>query len=765
MAMDTVSEFLSNLTHDIRHDCDDLNLPEDLVIGEQMHDFMSELQTLGFSLLKTLDTLSIDENAQKLLEKYVREIKRQSCKVAVIGQMKAGKSSFINALIGHENLLPSDVNPWTTVVTRLHFGISGMPEEGAEFSFFDENLWLQIAQGDTKLRSLVERFLPGFESARLTEQLEEMRTQAERRLGPQFHDLLGHSHWFDRITPDVIKRYVCAGSVWNAQSDQSAVGRFSDITETADIYFGRPPFAFPTTITDTPGTNDPFFVRDEITFRNLQNADIFIVVLTAQQAFSISDLALLRILQGLQKDRIIIFINRIDQLDDWKHDSQEIVEHVKYMLHREFPTINFPVIAGSALWGKMALPDKKNNHLAPDQNDLDADVKSPSTIKIDTGEVLTRDQARSELYLCSGIPEIAATLSKLMLLKSKNRGSVNKIASTLKLTSDSLLAVMSNKFHAIKSEMKRLDTHGDVPRLNAPELTQEQIRYQDLISKCTALQHSHYHELQQIQKFLIDSFRKKMSDIVVAFAQKECESLVATMQKRKNGKVWRCDTTKIRQSFEDEFLVVCQSAANHINTLQGRIIKQLRLVLQMVSVHVNDDFLNYKDISEGQPYLSTLALKHKLALDLDQSWWKMWAQKHSLDHWAQELDKLIKAEFFPMVERLVQSATSELKQRMDDANANLITMVQSIINIIEDKLSKLRHESEEQSNALAQYQTPSVNTGVRSQRRLELEQELTVVQNKVVTIERISKKLKDIMNQHNSQIENVRQSLAQIHSQ
>src|SRR3546814_15588565 len=52
---------------------------------------------------------------------------------------------------------------------------------------------------------------------------------------------------------------------------------------------------------DTPGTNDPFLVRDEITRRALENADIYIVVLTARQALSSADVALLRILRGDRK--------------------------------------------------------------------------------------------------------------------------------------------------------------------------------------------------------------------------------------------------------------------------------------------------------------------------------------------------------------------------------------------------------------------------------------------------------------------------------
>lgn len=52
--------------------------------------------------------------------------------VAILGQFKAGKSSFINSIIG-KNVLPVGVIPVTTVITRLQYG----RQEGAVVKFFD----------------------------------------------------------------------------------------------------------------------------------------------------------------------------------------------------------------------------------------------------------------------------------------------------------------------------------------------------------------------------------------------------------------------------------------------------------------------------------------------------------------------------------------------------------------------------------------------------------------------------------------------------
>ena len=51
--------------------------------------------------------------------------------IAILGQFKAGKSSFINSLVGRP-VLPVGVIPVTTVITRLHYG----PVERAMVSHF-----------------------------------------------------------------------------------------------------------------------------------------------------------------------------------------------------------------------------------------------------------------------------------------------------------------------------------------------------------------------------------------------------------------------------------------------------------------------------------------------------------------------------------------------------------------------------------------------------------------------------------------------------
>ncbi|MEL7333224.1 MAG: dynamin family protein, partial [Cyanobacteria bacterium J06560_2] len=67
------------------------------------------------------------------IEAASRNLRQGVFRLLVLGDMKRGKSTFLNALIG-ENLLPSDVNPCTALLTILRYG----PEKKMIVHFLDD---------------------------------------------------------------------------------------------------------------------------------------------------------------------------------------------------------------------------------------------------------------------------------------------------------------------------------------------------------------------------------------------------------------------------------------------------------------------------------------------------------------------------------------------------------------------------------------------------------------------------------------------------
>ncbi len=85
------------------------------------------IQTDRAALLQSVDVLSDlakrnqIEDLQVALAALSEKLERNRFNLAVLGQMKRGKSSFINALLGAE-ILPTGILPLTSVITRVTYG-------------------------------------------------------------------------------------------------------------------------------------------------------------------------------------------------------------------------------------------------------------------------------------------------------------------------------------------------------------------------------------------------------------------------------------------------------------------------------------------------------------------------------------------------------------------------------------------------------------------------------------------------------------------
>lgn len=362
-------------------------------------------------LRETLDTFesAIDRKSRQTVKALRERLDGWAAKVAVIGQVKAGKSTFLNAFINWHDFLPSDVNPWTTVVTNIRINVPGDPISGARFEFFDEKDWDEIVDGGSRVRALTEQLLPGFDTEVLRRQSDEMRERAQRRLGSNYHKLLGQHHDYDFLSTDLLQRYVCAGPGSDDGLEREALGRYASITKVANAYMRLPEFLVPAIITDTPGVNDPFLVRDEFTCRSLDKSDVFIVVLSAHQPLTDVDIALIRILAQQDSKDCIVFVNRIDELDDYDAEVQRVMDDVANRLRAAIPDIHFKMVAGSAWLADLALREGDGT----DEARAAADTEQLAAYLKARHGYVPKDRA-DRLLLASGLDEVKATLSSVI---------------------------------------------------------------------------------------------------------------------------------------------------------------------------------------------------------------------------------------------------------------------------------------------------------------------------------------------------------------
>jgi hypothetical protein len=187
-------------------------------------------------------------------------------------------------------------------------------------------------------------------------QLEEMREKSRQRLGKRFELLLGQEHDYGYVDPELVERYVCLGDdVDPTMEPDNGQGRFADITKSAELYLSQQGLVWPMCVRDTPGVNDTFLVREQITVNAIRSSRVCVVVLSAHQALSTVDMALIRMIANIRARDVIIFVNRVDELGDPVREIPEIRDSIRETLQAQNGPANATILFGSAHWATHAI--------------------------------------------------------------------------------------------------------------------------------------------------------------------------------------------------------------------------------------------------------------------------------------------------------------------------------------------------------------------------------------------------------------------------
>lgn len=629
-------------------------------IGADLHAMTGELTQLG-AQLQTL----LDASIAPVVGEALAAVKRQHNRIAVLGQIKAGKSSFVNALVQRPNLLPADVNPWTAVVTRLHFAVPGQPSNGALFTFFGQDEWKRFTTDGGRLKELAGRLIPGYDPEEVQRQLAATRQRAETRLGQHYHRLFGKDRWYDTVTPDVIERYVCLGQHIDEPQSELISGRYADITKTADLYFEAEPFACPATVIDTPGTNDPALIRDEITLDSIDDADVYVVVLTAQQPLTTADLALLRILHGLRKNRIVVFINRMDDISGIDTGSRAILDGVRAVLNSEFPATEIPIVTGSALWANSALEMETADLDQIWVPELIAYARSIGALgasepaSLSGRNAISRERLSEVLYACSGMPQMVEHISNLML-KGTHGYWLTELGSTLLAAAESMTNSARNEAATLNKFLKKPDAENRMTA-NHARATTEMERLRKIAVEMRQFQYTADDWLRRETSDTLNGLRVELEREVTRFAASQAAAIPAAWLRGHSVQPWRCDALPLRSLMEERVLNAFWEVGKLLVDTQRQAIPELR---RMLEAAVPDFVLQLSPTSLLNFNLtpSLTPLSKAVVFDLDDDWWQLWWRNaHSPAETARKIEDMIVAEFIPVAGELARSVETDLE--------------------------------------------------------------------------------------------------------
>ena len=639
----------------------------------------------------TLDNIedAVDRKSRDKFREIGGRLNDWAARVAVIGQVKAGKSTFLNAFIRQHDFLPSDINPWTSVVTNIRINMPEDPPMGASFEFFSEGDWDEIMHGSDKLRKLTEELLPGFDSETLSRQTEEMRERAQRRLGSHYHALLGTSHDYDFLSSDLLKRYVCAGPGSDEGLERQSLGRYAAITKVANVFMNMPEFQVPTIVTDTPGVNDPFLVRDEFTCRSLDKSDVFVVVLSAHQALTDVDIALIRMLAQQDNKDVMIFVNRIDELDDYKTQVPRVLEDVSNRLYEAIPDIEFTIVAGSAYLADLVYRTDDEAEALREEFDT---VELAEFIAENQGEVPLDREDR--LLAASGLDLVKQTLStiidngigcsQLNTILGDIRAEVNGVTFAAKRERESVAVELDNigadkTGGALESLTRELE---EISGLYASLESQYEASEVEIESSVS----SSWTELEQAVNLEIEGFVNEQREIFR-------ERIVRSEFKKKSPEPIEIELVPLQVSLEQIVHQSFDSAREQIDTRLRACLQACRSTIQGSF----DDAIEDIDLKElpYDEFTTTLAMaKKELKIEfVTERNWMFWKRgKANVEKTVEALKTVAAAELRPSVEKLLAAFNEAQAERAQAGNERIQVLLRMIETSINERTLRLNKD-------------------------------------------------------------------------
>lgn len=269
-------------------------------------EFQNKKNKLKSLALKAKDFGWIDENrCKELIDKLEKDI----LTIGVIGQMKCGKSTFLNSFVFEDTVLPAATTPMTAALSVITYG----EQKKVVAEFYTNDEWeeqkaqaarsLDDVAGDTMAESKIKA-------------AKELVSKASR-LGSNLRDYLGKTK---EDSFENIIEYV------------GADGKYVSITKSVKIYHPKE-YLKGVEIVDTPGFNDPIVSREERTKEFLKKADVVLMMLYAGRPFDATDRDIIfKNVSQCGIGKVLIGINKYDIpycSDVNPEDEEQIKDYVK----------------------------------------------------------------------------------------------------------------------------------------------------------------------------------------------------------------------------------------------------------------------------------------------------------------------------------------------------------------------------------------------------------------------------------------------------
>lgn len=431
--------------------------------------------------------------SQDKFNEIIQKIDGDMLTIGVIGQMKCGKSTFLNALIFKDEILPAATTPMTASLSVITYG----KEKMLEAEFYTNNEWEELnlqaarsieeAKADKNLeakikaaKEIVSKSLP-------------IKNEINFLLGTkkvdQFENLI------DYVGAD---------------------GKYIALTKSVRIEYPLD-YLKGVEIVDTPGFNDPFVSREERTNIFLSKADAVVMLLYAGRIFDATDKDIIfNKLRTIGIGKLLIGVNKYDLNYQNGELEKDMVLYVKKQLilaSKEYDNSSIselvneqePLLlsANMALMSQMDISKIKNDTNLSDYYKKALDVFEISTQK--------------EMFEKSLLGPFEDAI-KNIVFNGKDEILLRKPINLIKQTGENLLDQITQKVSEISNDIKILEMPDDEKQENlikvekAKKKIARKINY--LADDIKEILSKEIKKITNYSKDNIDTSRNKCIDII-----------------------------------------------------------------------------------------------------------------------------------------------------------------------------------------------------------------------------------------------------------
>lgn len=263
-------------------------------------------KAVEFGWIPKTKALAGDRNVISL-EEIKDKLENDVLTIGVIGQMKCGKSTFLNAFVFKDDILPAATTPMTAALSVITYG----EKKRIVAEFYTPDEWAEQSMQAKR------------DESEATDTLDLSKIKAAKelvaksvKLGSSLNSYLGKTK---EDSFEQLIEYV------------GAEGKYVSITKSVKIYYPHD-YLKGVEIIDTPGFNDPIVSREERTKAFLAKADVVVMMLYAGRPFDATDRDIIfKNVRQCGIGKVLVGINKYDipYCDETNpEDENQIKEYV-----------------------------------------------------------------------------------------------------------------------------------------------------------------------------------------------------------------------------------------------------------------------------------------------------------------------------------------------------------------------------------------------------------------------------------------------------